>query len=235
FPHCGGAVPEIFIILYSLNFLRSIPSHDGHPDPSDDHALIAAYRRSGDLKVVAQLYQRYLDLLYGVCLKYLGEPEAAKDSVMDMFEELSRKLMKHEIANFKGWLYTLAKNHCLMKLRSAGRARTQSFNPDLMKREEDPHLDDRMEKEEQFNRLSICIECLPPDQKTVISLFYLENKCYKEIETLTGMEWNKVRSHIQNGRRNLRLCMQRREPAAHPGGASREQGGQDPTLVVTNE
>lgn len=193
-----------------MNFLRSIPP-TGDTGPADDQTLIAAYRQSADLKVVATLYQRYLDLLYGVCLKYLGEPEAAKDSVMDIFEELSRKLLIHEVAQFKGWLYTLAKNHCLMKLRSAGRTRTQTFDPELVQTEDDWHLKDRMEKEDQFDRLSTCMETLPPDQKTVITLFYLQDKCYKEIETLTGMEWNKVRSHIQNGRRNLRLCMQRQE------------------------
>ncbi|HEV9035422.1 MAG TPA: sigma-70 family RNA polymerase sigma factor [Puia sp.] len=197
-----------------MGFLRSIPPHNGNTDQADDQTLIAAYRQSADLKVVAALYQRYLDLLYGVCLKYMGEPETAKDSVMDIFEELSQKLLRHEVTYFKGWLYTLAKNHCLMKLRSAGRTRTQSFDPEVMQTEEDPHLMDRMEKEEQFDRLSLCIETLPPDQKAVITLFYLQDKCYKEIETITGMEWNKVRSHVQNGRRNLKLCMQRQEAAA---------------------
>ena len=205
------ALPEIFIILCSLRFLRAIPPPAGDSDPADDQTLIAIYRQSADLKIVATLYQRYLDLLYGVCLKYLGEPETAKDSVMDIFEELSQKLLRHEVANFKGWLYTLAKNHCLMKLRSAGRTRTQAFDPEIMQSEDDSHLKDRMEKEEQFDRLSLCIETLPPDQKTVITLFYLQDKCYKEIETLTGMEWNKVRSHIQNGRRNLKLCLQRQD------------------------
>ena len=194
-----------------MSFLRAIPPSNGETGPADDQTLIAAYRQSADLEVVALLYERYLDLLYGVCLKYLGEPETAKDSVMEIFEELSQKLLRHEVAYFKGWLYTLAKNHCLMKLRSAGRTRTQSFDPELMQTEEDSHLKDKMEKEEQFDRLSLCIEALPPDQKTVITLFYLQDKCYKEIETVTGMEWNKVRSHIQNGRRNLRLCMQLHE------------------------
>ena len=178
------------------------------PAGGDDLALIAAYRSSADLKIVAQLYQRYLDLLYGVCLKYLGEPETAKDTVMDLFEELSQKLLKHEVTHFKGWLYTLAKNHCLMKLRSAGKIRVQPFDPDHMQTADDLHLKDKIAQEEQFDQLSTCIEALPADQRTVIRLFYLENKCYKEIETVTGMEWNKVRSHIQNGRRNLKMCMQ---------------------------
>jgi len=203
-----------------LTFLKDIPPHPGTPD---DQTLIAAYKQSSDLKILAQLYQPYLDLLYGVCLKYLGEPETAKDAVMDLFEELAQKLLKHEVAHFKGWLYTLAKNHCLMKLRSSGRTRVQSVDPESMQTAEELHLNDKVEQEEQFDRLETCIEKLPDDQRTAIRLFYLENKSYKEIETATGMEWNKVRSYIQNGRRNLKICLQRQEK------------GKDPALVVINE
>ena len=201
---------------HHLTFLKNIPPHPGTPDPADDQVLITAYKQTQDLKVLAQLYQSYLDLLYGVCLKYLGEPETAKDAVMDLFEELAQKLLRHEVTHFKGWLYTLAKNHCLMKLRSSNRTRIQSFDPESMQTAEDLHLKDKVEQEEQFDRLSGCIEGLPADQRTVIRLFYIENKSYKEIETATGMEWNKVRSFIQNGRRNLKLCLQRQEKGKDP-------------------
>lgn len=201
---------------------KNIPLEPASPAGTGDLELIAAYRQSSDLVIVAQLFDRYLQLLYGVCLKYLSEPETAKDAVMDIFEELARQLLRHEVANFRGWLYTLAKNHCLMKLRSAGRTRFQSYDPEHMQTAEELHLKDKIEQEEQFEQLSKCIEALAAEQKTVIQLFYLQNKCYKEIETLTGMEWNKVRSHIQNGRRNLKICMQRQET------------GKDPALVVNN-
>jgi RNA polymerase sigma factor (sigma-70 family) len=201
---------------------KHIPPQADAPDPADDLQLIAAYRQSSDLKIVAQLYIRYLQLLYGVCLKYLGESEKAKDAVMDLFEELAQKLLKHEVGNFRGWLYTLAKNHCLMKLRSSGRIKVSSFDPEHMQTAEELHLKDKIEQEEQFDRLSKCIEALIADQRTVIQLFYLQNKCYKEIEAATGMEWNKVRSHIQNGRRNLKICMQRQET------------GKDPAVIVNN-
>jgi RNA polymerase sigma factor (sigma-70 family) len=196
-----------------LTFLKDIPPHSEIPD---DQVLIAAYKQTQDLKVLAQLYQPYLELLYGVCLKYLTDPETAKDAVMDLFEELAKKLLRHEVTHFKGWLYTLAKNHCLMKLRSSGRVRTQSVDPESMQTAEELHLKDKQEQEEQFDRLEICIEKLPDDQRTAIRLFYLENKSYKEIETATGMEWNKVRSYIQNGRRNLKLCLQRQEKENDP-------------------
>ena len=223
-----------------MPFLRNISSN-GSAGP-DDQQLIAVYRKSSDLKVVAQLYERYLDLLYGVCFKYLGESETAKDAVMDIFEELARQLRKHEVSNFKGWLYTLAKNHCLMKLRSAGKARVQSFDPDHMQTADDLHLKDKMGQEEQFDQLSACIEALPSDQRTVIRLFYLENKCYKEIETITGLDGNKVRSHIQNGRRNLKICMQRQDtgqespvvatPAPALGIRNADPEGRDPALAI---
>ena len=191
-----------------MSFLTNISS-----DERGDQELVSAYQASSDLNTLSTLYQRYLDLLYGVCLKYLGEPESAKDAVMDIFEELAQKLPKHDVTYFRGWVYTLAKNHCLMKLRSSNRVRTGTFDPEHMQTAEDLHLNDRMEKEEQLGRLSKCIETLAADQRTVVELFYLKNLCYKEIATITGLQWNKVRSHIQNGRRNLKICIEQQEKA----------------------
>jgi RNA polymerase sigma-70 factor (ECF subfamily) len=185
-------------------------------DPTADQELVAAYRKSGDLKILAQLYQSYLDLLYGVCLKYLADSETAKDAVMEIFEELAVKLLRHEVSHFKGWLYTLAKNHCLMQLRASGRIKLHPFDPEFVQTAEEMHLNDKMEKEARLDRLSGCMETLSAEQKAAVSLFYLENKCYKEIETITGFDWNKVRSLVQNGRRNLRICMQRQEAAPEP-------------------
>jgi RNA polymerase sigma factor (sigma-70 family) len=195
-----------------LSFLKNISPHS-----SSDPELIDAYRQSADLEILAILYQRYMDLLYGVCLKYLGEPETAKDAVIAIFEELAQKLRKHEVDNFKGWLYTLAKNYCLMQLRSTRRIRTHELDPDRMQMTEDLHLNGIMEKEASLDKLSKCLETLSPEQKTTVELFYLQSKCYKEIETMTGLEWNKVRSNIQNGRRNLKICMEKSEWAVGSG------------------
>ena len=194
-----------------MSFLTNIPPNAGGEHNPEDQELVAAYQSTSDLKILAQLYQRYLDLLYGVCVKYLGEPESAKDAVMDIFEELAQKLPKHQVTYFRGWVYTLAKNHCLMKLRSSSRLKVSSFDPDHMQTAEELHLNDRVQKEEQLGRLSKCIETLSADQRTVVELFYLQNKCYKEIETITGLQWNKVRSHVQNGRRNLKICMEQQQ------------------------
>jgi RNA polymerase sigma-70 factor (ECF subfamily) len=189
-----------------LSFIKNI----SNPSVTDAE-LVAIYKQSGNLEVLALLYQRYMDLLYGVCLKYLKEPELAKDAVMAIFEELALKLRRHEVENFKGWLYALAKNHCLMQLRSAKHLQTKELDPDRMQLKEDVHLNGMLEKEWRLNGLEKCMETLAAEQKKAIELFYLQDKCYKEISQITGTEWNKVRSLIQNGRRNLKICMEKSE------------------------
>jgi len=152
-----------------------------------------------------------MELVYGVCLKYLKEPEHAQDAVMQIFEELVSKLKKHEVENFRGWLHQVAKNHCLMQLRTPKNLKTVEISPLLMQNEEDVHLNGVMEKEENLEKLEKCIASLSEEQRTMIKLFYLEGKCYNEIVEITGRDWNHVRSAIQNGRRNLKLCMDKKE------------------------
>jgi RNA polymerase sigma factor (sigma-70 family) len=172
-----------------------------------DEELVQLYRADGDLNVLGTLYQRYMDLMYGVCLKYLRDPETAKDAVIHIYEELITKLKLHEVANFKGWLYTLGRNYCLMQLRKEKGKTTVEIPATFMQTEEMLHLDGVLQKEKQLGRMEHCLEQLGYEQKTCVKLFYLEGKCYNDITAETGIEWNKVRSYIQNGRRNLKLCM----------------------------
>ena len=155
------------------------------------------------------LYQRYMDLVFGVCLKYFKDAEKSKDAVMDIFEELNRKLKQHEVDNFKGWLHVLARNYCLMQLRSPKNIKTTELNADFMQSGLETHLtNEALEKEEAFQKLANCMDALPEDQQQSIRLFFLQKKCYNEIAEITGYEWNKVRSYIQNGKRNLKICLE---------------------------
>lgn len=174
-----------------------------------DAELLSAFKENADQEMLAQLYVRYTDLIYGVCLKYLKDTEAAKDAVMNIYEELLTKLQTNEVENFKSWLYVVAKNHCLMQLRKEKKMVTVEFSPTVMQSENFEHLDSVLEKENELKKLETCIEHLPDEQKQSIQLFYMENKCYNEIAAQTGYEWNKVRSLIQNGRRNLKICMEK--------------------------
>jgi RNA polymerase sigma factor (sigma-70 family) len=193
-----------------LAFIRNISSGS-----ASDEELVSSFKATGDLSVLGTLYQRYMDLVYGVCLKYLRIPENAQDSTIAIFEELIVKLKKHEVEHFRAWLYSLAKNHCLMRIRSEKKSVTVAFDVELMQSEENLHLNGELDREESFRKLDDCMEKLDPDQKTVIELFYLQGKCYKEVSEITGLEWNKVRSFIQNGRRNLKICMDKQK--AKPG------------------
>lgn len=174
-----------------------------------DEELLAAFKENADQEMLAQLYTRYTDLLYGVCLKYLKDSEAAKDAVMNLYQELLVKLQTHNVDNFKSWLYVTAKNFCLMQLRREKKMITVEFTSTVMQSEDFQHLDSVLEKEHELKKLEQCIEHLPDEQKQSIGLFYLQNKCYNEIVEQTGFEWNKVRSLIQNGRRNLKICMEK--------------------------
>jgi RNA polymerase sigma factor (sigma-70 family) len=169
---------------------------------------MSEFKTNFDQELLAQLYLRYSELVYGVCLKYLKDGEKAKDAVMNIYHELFAKLQSHEVTNFKSWLYVVAKNHCLMQLRKEKKVLTVEFTPTIMQSEDFTHLDSVLEKENDLKKLETCIELLPAGQKQAIQLFYLENKCYNEIAEQTGDDWGKVRSLIQNGRRNLKICME---------------------------
>jgi RNA polymerase sigma factor (sigma-70 family) len=185
-----------------LQFLKNISTTE------TDKELVAAFKQSGDTSYLSTLYQRYMDLVFGVCLKYFKDGERCKDAVMDIYEELNTKLKLHEVDNFKGWLHVLARNYCLMQLRSPRNLKTTEFNADFMQTAENTHLaSEVLEKESNFVKLEQCLDTLTSEQKQTVELFYLQNKCYNEIAEITGYDWNKVRSFIQNGRRNLKLCI----------------------------
>ena len=116
-----------------------------------------------------------MDLVFGVCLKYFKDTERCKDAVMDIFDELNTKLRVHEVDNFKAWLHVLARNYCLMQLRSPRNIKTTEFNPVFMYSEQNTHLNvEVLEKEENFKKLEQCMETLPDEQKQSVMLFYFE-------------------------------------------------------------
>ncbi len=175
----------------------------------DESALLADYRDTGDLQLLATLYEGYMPLVYGLCLKYFNDEEKSRDAVMQIFEELISKLRIHEVSNFKSWLYTLSRNHCLMAIRSSSKHDFVSIDNHFMESESVLHLSKDEVPEEQILIMEKCMEALSNEQRLAVSLFYLEEKCYKEVSELTGFELNKVKSFIQNGKRNLKICIEK--------------------------
>ena len=176
---------------------------------SSDQVLITEYRKTGSLEVLGELYGRYMHLVYGVCLKYLKDEDQSKDAVMQIFEQLISKLKIHEVSNFKSWLYTLARNYCLMEIRTSSKHSIVSIEENFMEKDAFTHLDIDDTRERKLSVMEQCIEKLPAEQKDTISLFYLEQKCYKEVADITGYDLNKVKSYIQNGKRNLKICIEK--------------------------
>ena len=176
--------------------------------PQTDEELLIQFQQDGDQNALASLFLRHKDLLYGVCLKYLSEAEAAKDATLSLYTELLQKLPYQQISNFRSWLYVVAKNYCLMQLRNSRKHRTVELQLHDVQSDDFVHLDSVLEKEAELKKLENCIEVLGEEQQKAIRLFYLHNKCYNEISDETGCDWNKVRSLIQNGRRNLKTCME---------------------------
>lgn len=177
-------------------------------DP-DDAALLLRYKSTGSLDALGALYNRYMHLVYGVCLNYFKEEEASKDAVMQIFEELVVKLKIHEVQNFKSWLHVLTRNHCLMALRKLAKNNTVSIDDTFVENTDFVHLDIDDTKETQLTVMEKCMESLTEEQRRSVDLFYLQEKCYKEVAELTGYEMVKVKSYIQNGKRNLKICIKK--------------------------
>jgi len=178
-----------------------------NPDDADDHVLLTSYRETGDLAVLGRLYEKQMPLIYGVCLKYLKDEEQAKDAVMGIFEELVGKARQHDIKQFRSWVYVVSRNYCLMQLRSGKKMEIISLD-EFMEFSPVLHPDDN-NREFALAALERCLDKLNPAQKQSIDLFYLGEKCYKEIVELTGFSLNEVKSYIQNGKRNLKICLER--------------------------
>lgn len=181
------------------------------PSALSDAELIERFRKTDDMTLVSELFGRYTSMIYGVCLKYLRDRDNAKDAVMQVFEKLPGSLQTHQIANFRGWLHVTARNHCLMQLRARKGKNTEELGSHDVETGLVLHLEEEPELENDLNRLEKCIEKLVDEQQRCVRLFFLEEKCYREIATSTGYDLLKVKSYIQNGKRNLRICMEKNE------------------------
>lgn len=145
-------------------------------------------------------------------MKYLKDEAKSEDAVMQIFEELIDKLKVHHVNHFKSWLYTLARNYCLMQLRQTSKTDFVQIDDFFMEKdlfEHPTYENESWNKEKTFQLMETCLQELNDEQRMCIRLFYLEQRCYQEVSEMTGFDMKRVKSYIQNGKRNLRLCMER--------------------------
>ena len=172
-----------------------------------DEELLNRYIATSDQEPLGELYSRYIPLTYGLCLKYLQHQQEAEDAVMQIYEDLIDKCLNHEISNFKSWLYSVSKNHCLQIIRKAKPNHFEEISDKVVETEPFMHLIDESSDKEKETALSMCLAGLPKAQLKCIKSFFFENCSYADIVLMTGYTLNNVKSYIQNGKRNLKTCM----------------------------
>ena len=176
----------------------------------DDNELLQRFYADHDNEWLGILLQRYTMLLLGVCMKYLKNEEDAKDSVQQVFLKAINELHKYKVDYFKSWIYMVAKNHCLMKLRDKGKY-TAEINEHLMATpDETTDKNNYIEKDRALTDMAQALTQLNKEQQLCVTLFYLEKKSYQEIVAQTGFSLLQVKSHIQNGKRNLKILLEKR-------------------------
>ncbi len=189
-------------MLFSALFRKNIKSYT-------DLELIVLVRKNNQ-QAIGELFRRYAALVMGLCMKYLKNQNLAEDMLMDIFEKLPQRIQKYEIQNFKSWLYSLTRNECLMELRKK-KAVTGDIEKELLSQSdlsEEGHQE-KVQLENQLTELERAIKTLKKDQKDALTHFYLEQRSYNEVSALMGITLNAVKSLIQNGKRNLKLKLER--------------------------
>jgi RNA polymerase sigma-70 factor, ECF subfamily len=177
-----------------------------------DEDLLQKFSSTADLEALGELYSGYMHLVYGVCLKYLKNRDESMDAVIQIFEKLIIEIPKQRIENFRSWLYVVTKNYCLMQLRSQKTQKeriSEWMMNSMVFMENDSDLHPIDEEEPVLDKALLnCIEKLKGEQKECIQQFYYENRCYNEIALNLGLEEKKVKSYLQNAKRNLKLCLE---------------------------
>ncbi|WP_234735710.1 RNA polymerase sigma factor [Tellurirhabdus bombi] len=183
------------------------------PKPSTDADYVSAYKATGSLELLGELYERYMEMVYAICFRYLRDEEESKDAVMVLFEQLIKDVEQHEIRNFKSWLYATTRNYCLMQIRQR-KLLVNGYDFSSEETDELPFASlsdtDAPDLEQTLTRMDDCLQALPAEQQKSVALFYLDQKSYADIASQTGYDLKQVKSYLQNGRRNLKRCMEGR-------------------------
>lgn len=175
-----------------------------------DQELLGKYYAERNNYWLGLLLQRYTMLLFGVCMKYLKNEEEARDGVQQVFLKVIQELPRYKVDYFKSWLYMVAKNYCLMKLRSKNGKTTEIKETMVATPAEDSSIQNHLEKDRQLELMNESLDELSKEQKLCVTLFYLDKKSYQEIADQTGFSMMQVKSYIQNGKRNLKINMEKK-------------------------
>lgn len=175
-----------------------------------DEELLEQFRETGDTEPFGLLYNRYIPMVYGLCLKYLKNEDLSENAVMDIFENLLLKIRNYEIKVFRTWLYSVVRNHCFYVLKENKKEIIIDFDSIVMESHQTlTLLSDDVDREHE-DALNYCMARLSEPQRVALNKFFYEEMSYADIVTITGYDLKSVKSYIQNGKRNLKLCIENR-------------------------
>ena len=200
---------QICTLCISNGNLRSLHVKAGRYDHMTDSELLDLYQLDKNQEWIGILLQRYTLLLLGVCMKYLKDENEARDCVQHIFLKVLTEVSKYRIDYFKSWLYMVAKNHCLMRLREKGSKTAKELNEDMAVFSETAEQD-LFTSEVAYDHLELAINELGEEQRQCVILFYLKKNSYQQIADKTGFTLLQVKSYIQNGKRNLRINLEKK-------------------------
>ena len=176
----------------------------------EDKELLNRFYSDHNNEWLGILLPRYTLLLFGVCMKYLKNEEDAKDCVQHIFLKAINELHKYKVEYFKSWIYMIAKNHCLMKLRDKGKYSVEITEKMAAKPDTAEDKNQLLEKDNTLSEMQTALTQLNHEQQLCITLFYLQKRAYTEIAAETGYSMMQVKSNIQNGKRNLKLLLEKK-------------------------
>ena len=176
----------------------------------DDNELLRRFYEDDNNYWLGQLLDRYTMLLLGVCLKYLKDEDDAKDAVQQIFLKVIAELKKYKVEYFKSWLYKIAKNQCLMTIRNRHGRIPQELHEDSNITDQYNTVSETIEKDKTLTVIEQGLNELKPEHRVCVTLFYLHKKSYHEITSETGFNLLQVKSYIQNGKRNLKLIVEKK-------------------------
>ena len=175
-----------------------------------DQELLEKFYADRDNQWLGILLERYTLLLLGVCMKYLKNEELARDSVQQIFLKAITELQKYRVEYFKSWIYMVAKNHCLMQLRDKPGKNTIEVKDSIPAEADETDKESLLLNEKTYEYMGEALKELNADQQLCVTLFYMEKKSYQQIAEQTGYNMMQVKSHIQNGKRNMRILIEKK-------------------------
>lgn len=206
-PICILALINSYITVVSL---YHFPVKKDPYDHITDQELLDRWYSDHNNDWLGSLLQRYTLLLFGVCMKYIRQEEEARDCVQQIFVKVITELPKYRVEYFKSWIYTIARNHCLMKLRDQHGRAAELSDTMLAAWDDEPGNSSHRQKEQLLEWMGESLGELGIEQKRCVTLFYLDKRSYQEIASNTGFSLMQVKSYIQNGKRNLKLLMEKK-------------------------